>query len=65
MDELITVRPSKRFLEYGGAGSITAICGKEKNLEFRNGNSIEVTNDQYLVLLKLKWIEQEETNNGC
>jgi len=57
MDELI-VTPTKRFLDYGGAGSITEICGKEKNELFRSGESIEVTPEQYAVLLNLKWCEE-------
>ena len=65
MDDLITVKPSKKFLDMGGAGSITAICGKEKNIEFRNGESIEVTPEQKAVLEKLKWIETTEVDCGC
>jgi len=63
MDELI-ITPTKRFLEYGGSVSITQICGKEKNNEFRNGNPIEVTPEQYAVLLKLKWCEEVKDGNS-
>lgn len=64
MDDLIEVKPSKKFLDAGGAGSITAICGKENNVLFRNGEAIEVTPEQKATLSKLKWIE-EEVSDGC
>lgn len=58
MDELITVKPTRKFLEYGGAVSITHICGKEKNNAFRNGEFIEITTEEFAVLNKLGWCEE-------
>jgi hypothetical protein len=43
-----------------GVSSITEIVGKEKKLEFDKGEEIEVTDEQYETISKLKWCEIKE-----